>query len=173
MITRPARKRTSRMKYDLFVNHAYADKRTLVTRLVRELQRHIKVWYDDDVVKGGDPQLRVINQGMRQSRRAIVVFSKEFLKTKTGVRHHEYQVLLSIEISRRRQNLIIPVLYGVTHEQVASHYPDLAGKYQLDFKKLRFNGLVNEILRAVKPQVQPRPEDTVTFVDDKASENQK
>lgn len=155
-----------RKRYDLFVAHAHADKKRLVNRLVRELKRHMRVWYDDDFIKGGNPQLRVINRAMRQSRRAIVIFSKAFLKTKPGVRHHEYHVLLSIEISQGRQDLIIPLLYGVTHPQVSKLYPILADRFQLDFKTLKFKGLVQGIIQAVKPKRPPRPEGTVEFVDD-------
>ena len=146
---------SSRKKYNLFVAHAQADKRKLVAHLVRELKKHMRVWYDDDIIKGGDPQLKMLNSGMRQSRRAIVIFSKAFLKNRPGLRHHEYHVLLGIEISQGRQDLIIPVLYGITHAQLAKQYPILADRFQLDFKKLRFKGLVDAIRQAVKP-VKPR-----------------
>lgn len=151
-------------QYDLFVAHAHADKKKLVARLVRELKRHMRVWYDEDHIKGGDPQLKILNRAMRQSRRAIVIFSMAFLKTKPGLRHHEYHVLLSIEISRGRQDLIIPILYGVSHAQLAKHYPILADRFQLDFKTLRFKGLVEGILQAVKPISPATPE--ISFEDE-------
>jgi hypothetical protein len=151
--------------YDLFVNHAYADKNPFVLRLVRRLQEEITVWYDDDILKGGDPLLESLNEGMRQSRHAIVVFSKAFLKKKRGLRDHEYHVLLSRQISQHEQNLIIPILYGVTSRQVSAYDATLGDRYQLDYTKLRTRGLIREILRVVKPQKQPVPEESVEFID--------
>jgi hypothetical protein len=153
-------------KYDLFVNHAFADKKRLVRRLVRELKRRkIKTWYDEDFLMGGDDMLRTLNRAMRQSRRAVVIFSQAFLGKKRGVRDIEYHNLLSLQLARGRQNLIIPILYGVTTRQVSAYDPTLGGRYHLDFKRLKFKGLVNEICRAVKPVRPPRPETTVTFND--------
>jgi TIR domain-containing protein len=158
-------KQASGNTYDLFVNHAFADKRRLVGRLVRALKRRkIKTWYDDDFVTGGSHLLRTLNNAMKQSRHAIVVFSKAFLSNKRGVRDHEYHVLLSLQLGKGRQNLIIPVLYGVTKAQVSKYDATLGGRYHLDLRRLKFKGLVNEICRAVKPQLPPRPETTVKFI---------
>lgn len=159
------RKQSPARSYDLFVSHAFADKKKFVTPLVRELKRRrIKVWYDEDFLLGGQEVLRVLNQAMRQSRRAIVVFSKAFLARKRGVRDHEYHVLLSLQLSRGRQNTIIPILYGVTKRQVSNYDAALGGRYHLDYGVMHLGGLVDAIVRAVKPISPKTPK--VRFIDD-------
>jgi len=162
---RPGRKTAPARGYDLFVNHANADKEPFVLKLVRRLQKKITVWYDDDILKGGDLLLEVLNDGMKQSRHAIVVFSKAFIKKRRGLRDHEYHVLLSRQINQHEQNLIIPVLYGVTSRQVSAYDTTLGDRYQLDYGKLGMDGLIREILRVVKPQRQPAPEESVEFIE--------
>lgn len=167
LVVAPLRtRRKTTKKYDLFISHAHADKKVFVTPLVRRLKREILVWYDDEILKGGDSILGVIGDGMRNSRHALVIFSKAFLRNRKGLRDHEYHVLLSRQIALKRQNLIIPVLYDVTSEDVSKYDKTLGDRYQLNYRKLGVKGLVREIVRVVRPQSPPPPEETVEFLDD-------
>ncbi|MEA4898513.1 MAG: TIR domain-containing protein [Christensenellaceae bacterium] len=69
-------------EFDVFVSHATEDKESFVDEFVRILrdEHHLKVWYDNDVIKWGDSIRAKINEGLRNSKFGVVVLSPDFIR---------------------------------------------------------------------------------------------
>ena len=66
-------------EYDVFISHASEDKEDFVKPLVEALQASgYRVWYDDFTLKIGDSLRRSIDNGLKNSRYGIVIFSSAF-----------------------------------------------------------------------------------------------
>ena len=69
------------LPFDVFVSHASEDKAGFVEPLVEALaSRGIRVWYDSREITLGDDFRKKIDEGLAQSRYAVVVVSPSFRK---------------------------------------------------------------------------------------------
>jgi len=79
-----------------------------------------KVWYADSELRIGDSLSSRIEEGLRRSKRGIVVLSRHFF----GKRWTQKELgALHAKVVNRS---ILPVWHGVSEEEVRSHYPLLA-----------------------------------------------
>lgn len=103
-----------------FISHASEDKR-FVKNLVDTLARFgVNAWYDDYRIDVGDSIRSSINQGLRSSEFGVVVLSHNFFRKPWP--KAELAALSSILGEGR----ILPVLYNISHEQVAAYDPLLS-----------------------------------------------
>ena len=78
------------MEYDIFVSHCNKDKLKYVDNLVNELKKlDIKVFYDTDEITWGDNIEEKIDNGLKNSKLAIVVISNSFF----GREWTEYELM--------------------------------------------------------------------------------
>ena len=108
------------MEYDIFVSHCNKDKLKYVDNLVNELKKlDIKVFYDTDEITWGDNIEEKIDNGLKNSKLAIVVISNSFF----GREWTEYELM---ELFKRQtsegRKLILPLLYKVSKEEMEKHY---------------------------------------------------
>jgi hypothetical protein len=105
--------------YDVFISHAVEDKIPLVNELAARLEaKGIKVWYTGCELSIGDEVCDKLVEGMRQCRYGVVVFSSSYIsKTKPSA---DFRALLNYE--RQGKKVIIPVLFEVTPEELATKY---------------------------------------------------
>lgn len=111
--------------WDIFMSHASKDK-PYVEPLVDELVKAgVTVWYDKHVLGWGDPLRPGINQGLINSRCAIVVLSKAFLAERKWT-EHELNGLFARE--KVGNYIILPIWHGIEHKDLLSYDPDLADR---------------------------------------------
>jgi hypothetical protein len=107
---------------DLFLCHAYADRKGSAAELYNHLKSNgATVWFSEEDLPLGSLMIREIDKGLRNSRVGIVLVTPALLKSleDEGVAEKELAVLLS---SRR----VIPVLHGVTFDELNDVSPMLA-----------------------------------------------
>jgi len=109
----------------LFICHASEDKDDFVAPLAAELREKYEVWYDDYELTLGDSLPEKIDEGLKRCDFGIVVLSKAFFGKKRWGRK-ELDGLIALEAKRGK--IILPVLKGVTHDDVQKYSPMLASK---------------------------------------------
>ena len=120
------------MEYDIFVSHCHQDKLKYVDDLVDELKKlDIKVFYDTDEITWGDEIREKIENGLKNSKLAIVVISRQYF----GRYWTEYEIkkLFERQFFERRK-IVLPILYQISKKDIEKHYPFLAN---ISFKYAR------------------------------------
>lgn len=113
------------VKYDVFVSHASEDKEEFVKPLVEALKgAGYKVWYDEFTLKVGDSLRRSIDNGLKNSRYGIVVFSNAFFAKNWT--QYELDGLVTREMEGHK--VILPIWHMVSKNQVQNYSPTLADK---------------------------------------------
>ena len=114
---------SSRKKYDVFISHANKDKLSYVNDLNRAIKKlGINVFYDTDVLSWGDNFKQVILDGTAKSEFAIIVISKNFFDREWTER--ELDEFLAQQTATG-QKIVLPLLYGVTLDELKEKYPTL------------------------------------------------
>ena len=140
------------MMYDVFICHASEDKDTFVRPLAEALRgRNIAVWYDEFTLKLGDSIRRSLDKGLTQSRFGIVVLSNAFFEKRWP--QYELDGLAEREM-KGADKVILPIWYGIDHDDIMQYSPSLAGrKAGSSIKGLK--SIVDEIFDVVHPQGSP------------------
>lgn len=113
----------TRKKYDVFISHANKDKLSYVNDLNKVIkQLGINVFYDTDVLSWGDDFKQVLLTGTAESEFAIIVISKNFFGREWTER--ELNEFLARQ-NANGQKIILPLLYGITVDELKSQYPTL------------------------------------------------
>jgi len=131
---------TSGKQYDLFISHASSDKITYVRGLYEALsQLGISIFYDEDSIEWGDKWKDKILEGTASSEFAIIVISNKFFGREWTERElHEF-------LQRQNdseQKIILPLLFGVSQEQLREEYPQLADIQCLDTTNHSYESIV-------------------------------
>lgn len=104
-------------QYDVFISHAVEDKIPIANELFRSLeQRNLKVWYSGRELSVGDRLTESIHKSLDQCRFGVVIISPTYLSKIWAL--NEFFYLLTKE--KYGQKVILPVLYDITPEQLAS-----------------------------------------------------
>lgn len=112
-----------RKEYDVFVSHANKDKLDYVDNLVDSIKRlGINIFYDKDEFVWGDNWKEKILVGTKQSEFAIIVISNNFFDREWTEK--ELNEFLHLQ-NESEQKIILPLLYGITYEDVSKRYPEL------------------------------------------------
>jgi TIR domain-containing protein len=110
-------------KYDVFISHASEDKQTVVTPLAAALaEEGLSVWLDQYEITVGDPILRKIDEGLKQSLFGVVILSKAFFS--------KFYTMTEFQTLMQRQELtktILPVLHDMDQVELEQRVPALAG----------------------------------------------
>lgn len=120
-------------EYDVFVSHANLDKIDYVNDLKQSISKlGVNVFYDADEIEWGDEWEKRILSGIEKSRFAILVLSKNFFgRTWT---EKELSSFLSKQ-NANNQKIILPLLYGVTLDEVLKKYHFLSKIQFIDSNK--------------------------------------
>ena len=110
-------------KYDVFVSHATKDKTKYVDKLVEALKKeNLTVFYDSDCISWGDHISQKVDEGLRSSKLAVVVISKNYFGRPWT--EYELKTLLARQNSEGRK-IIMPILHGISKKQLVKNYPEL------------------------------------------------
>lgn len=123
---------SQKMLYDVFISHASEDKEGFVAPLVEELQNSgIKVWYDSLELQWGKGLREQIDNGIKRSKFAILVLSKNFFAKKWPQRELD-GILAKEEITGATP---LPIWYDISYEEVFDYSPTLSSLYSLSTDK--------------------------------------
>src|SRR5205823_1924903 len=109
-------------------------------------KEHLEIWYDEISLELGDSIRRTIERGLRESRFGLVVLSKAFFAKNWT--QYELDGLIDRELSGGNK-VILPVWYGVSHEEVSQYSPALAGRRAATTTG-DLQAVVSDILRVIK-----------------------
>lgn len=116
----------------LMIIHAHEDK-PFVRKLAKDLQVNgISVWYDEWTIKIGDSLVARIDEGIKSTDYALVVFSEAFFNKQWPQR--ELDAALFREAESKRV-FVLPIVLDVDHNTIMKFSPPLAGKMYLDFSQ--------------------------------------
>jgi len=136
--------------WDLFISHAWEDKQSFVRPLAEALNRlGVSVWYDEFSLRPGDSLSRSIDQGLSNSKYALVIISPHFI----GKGWAEYELRGLINRDIREGRVILPVWHGVTAQEVARFSPPLADKFAFNTCELSAEELAIRIVREIRPDL--------------------
>lgn len=115
-------------RYDLFLCHAWDDRRETAKELYDALEHNgVTVWFSEKNVLLGTPLMREIDRGLAKSRAGLVLVTRSFVKRlkAAGVADKELSALLA-------RDLLVPVVHGISYEELREESPLLASRSGLD-----------------------------------------
>lgn len=108
---------------EYFISHASEDKQDFVRDLANHLIRNgTNVFYDEYSIKLGDSLFDKINEGIKESKNCIIVFSKYFFEKNWTMA--ELKAIFGMHISGRIK--IIGIYHNIEFEEVQVKYPLLS-----------------------------------------------
>lgn len=130
---------------DIFLCHAWEDRKTTAQNLTDLLvENGTSVWFSENEVLLGTNLLREIDKGLAASRVGIVLVTASFLKRiqGNGIADKELSALLS-------RDQLIPVLDGVTFEELFDVSPLLASRSGLNTSEETMEDIANKLSEVV------------------------
>ena len=114
-------------EYDVFVSHAYEDKKSFVDEFVEALRNQgLKVWYDTDKLKWGDSMREKIDRGLAKSRYGVVILSPNYIAEHKYWTKAELNGLFQVETVNGKT--ILPIWHNLTKKQVVEYSPIIADR---------------------------------------------
>lgn len=133
--------------YDVFISHASEDKKNFVNPLVEALQEAgIRVWYDTLEMQWGKSLREQIDNGIKRSKFAILVLSKNFFAKKWPQRELD-GILAKQDITGATP---LPIWYDVSFEDVYEFSPTLSGVFSMSTA----SNSIEDICKALKLQLE-------------------
>ena len=124
---RYAAERTALSKPLAFIAHDSRDKDAVARPLANELGRlRCQVWFDEFSLNVGDPLREKIEQGLKESKRCVLVLSPHFLSNK-GWTKAEFDSIYQREIVEGK-NVMLPVWHEVEKKDIYEYSPRLVDK---------------------------------------------
>lgn len=121
-ISRVVDKKTK--EFDVFICHANEDK-DFVNLLAEAIKKAgIEVWYDNFELGWGDDLRSSIDNGLKNSKFGIVVFSKSFLAKKKWT-EYELNGLLAME---KQKKVVLPVWHKINKKDLEKYSPTFADR---------------------------------------------
>jgi hypothetical protein len=138
------------MSYDAFISYASEDKEQFVKPLFKFLKNlGINSWFDEVSLEVGKSIRQSIDKGLKETKYGIIIFSKNFFNKNWT----NYELNGFITRYNNGENLIIPIWYEISKEEVSKFSPSLADLYALSFPDKSLIEISYEILKKIKPSV--------------------
>lgn len=148
---RYARERSASEKPLAFISYDSSDRDTVAAPLAQALAAiRCPAWFDEYMMRAGDPIERTIFKGLNDCERCLVVLSARYLENQRWARR-EFDAIAEREV-RENRSLIIPILHGVDKQQVVAFSPVLAHRRSLKWDPARVSDIASDIsvtLRAI------------------------
>ena len=129
---------SERTKFEMplaFISHDSRDKDEVAKPIAINLQRMLcPVWYDEFSLKVGANLRESIEKGLKDCKKCVLILSPNFFSNK-GWTKKEFDSIFTREILEESQ-LVLPVWFGVTKQQVYDYSPSLLNVKGLDWTKL-------------------------------------
>lgn len=134
--------------FDVFLCHAWDDRRGVATQLSNLLQGcGVRVWFSEKDVRLGVPLLRAIDKGLANSRIGIVLVTPALLTRlkSEGIADKELSELLARE-------QLIPVVHETTYEKLRDVSPLLGSRSGLSTAENSLPEIAAKIAELVRVQ---------------------
>ncbi|WP_336030568.1 toll/interleukin-1 receptor domain-containing protein [Geodermatophilus sp. FMUSA9-8] len=131
--------------YDLFLCHAWDDRRGIATELHNFLEaQDVSVWFSERDIILGQPFMREIDKGLAKTRIGLVLITPAFLKRIQGggVSEKELSELLA-------RDLLIPVAHGVSYGEIREVSPLLGSRNGLNTDEDSIEDIAKKIAELV------------------------
>ena len=109
----------------------------------------LAVWYDEFSLRLGQSLSESIDEGLRDSRRGILVVTPSFLRRRWP--ESEYRALLQREMDEG--NVIVPIWHGVARHDVQRFSPLLADKFALVTTGMTAADVAMSLCRELRPDL--------------------
>lgn len=141
----------SEEEYDVFVSHAWEDKEDFVDEFVSELRKQgLKVWYDTNKLKWGDPMREKIDKGLSKSRYGVVVLSPNYIAEHKYWTKAELNGLFQVETVNGKT--ILPIWHNLTKKQVVEYSPIIADRKALTTASMTPEEIASELKNLLVPE---------------------
>lgn len=141
----------SEEEYDVFVSHAWEDKEDFVDEFVSELRKQgLKVWYDTDKIKWGDPMREKIDKGLSKSRYGVVVLSPDYIAEHKYWTKAELNGLFQVETINGKT--ILPIWHNLTKKQVVEYSPIIADRKAMTTASMTPEEIASELKNLFTPE---------------------
>lgn len=138
-----------RESYDAFISHASEDKATFVDELVKALKAlNVNVWYDKDCIGWGDSLRQSIENGLQQSKYAIVVLSPHYFKKYWT--NQELNGIFSKESSIGK--CILPIWHNISSDEVGNFSPILKDRNALNTASMSPMEIAQEVVNILNKE---------------------
>ena len=132
----------------VFISHSSEDKISYVDDLVKEIKAlGINVFYDTDVLSWGDNLKQIIDEGLNRCTLAVIVISRSYFDREWT--EYEIHTLLTRQNNENRK-IILPILYGISKEELINHYPSLKDIYFKYSKSCTKSELAKELKKVLE-----------------------
>lgn len=136
-------------EFDVFLSHTYPD-REIAEEFYREMHaRGLQVWFDGAEIVLGQSLTRQIDRGIAKSRVAVILVTEEFVKGRLWMERE----MGGFFASRKR---VIPVLDGVSREDLAAYSPLLADIVGLSTEEEGFDLLAEKMVQTISVEAISR-----------------
>jgi TIR domain len=143
-----AKERTMLEKPLAFISHDSRDKEMVARPIALNLQRKVcPVWYDEYSLKLGDNLRESIERGLKESRKCVLILSKNFLGNR-GWGKKEFESIFTREILEDSR-LVLPIWLGVSKQDVYDYSPSLLNVKGIDWNTLGEEEVCRQIYLAV------------------------
>jgi len=140
--------------YDAFISHAVEDKMAVANELYERLKAEgLEVWYSGRELSIGDNLHESIRKGLEQSQYGVIVFSQTYIRKTYTLKELNFFE----ELSDKRKDIILPVLYRITIPELATIIPHAAANFALTIEPGNMDHVVKAIVDKIKPPPPPRP----------------
>lgn len=133
---------------DVFLCHAWGDRQGTAQELHDLLEGFgVRVWFSEKDVALGTSLVREIDKGLRMSHIGIVLATPNLVKSlaSEGIADKELSALLATD-------RVIPVVHGITYEQLRDESPLLASRSGLSTGEDTLEQVAVKIANAVRPE---------------------
>lgn len=131
-------------QHDVFLSHAGPDRETAEYLFGEMTARELDVWFDGAELRLGESLTRQIDCGIAASRVGVILVTQTLL---TGRYWTEREMGALISFRRR----LIPVLDGVTFEELSAYSPLLADLIGLSTEHYGFDDIAGQIAATLQP----------------------
>ncbi|AFA47439.1 toll/interleukin-1 receptor domain-containing protein [Acetobacterium woodii] len=132
---------------DIFISHSSKDKTNIVRELVAELRAlRLDVWVDEDNILCGDNILDEIERGIKNAVCVALILTPAFFQSNWA------SLEIGLSRSGKEGTLIIPVLAGITVEEVAKKYAFLIAQKYISLDSSDMSVGARELAKAVEGQ---------------------
>jgi hypothetical protein len=156
--------------YDVFISYASQDRAYALSLRDALVKADLSVWMDVDELLLGDAILRKMDEGIKQSRYAVLLISRAYIQK--SYTKAEFEAVLKRTIEARG-SAILPILHGgLTQAELAEFNSFVSGLRNLSTDKTALAEVANEVLRVVAPpsvSVVTPPEASATLSSDRAN----